>query len=315
MVYKWFVIINPTSGNGTSKKKWPLIFNELQKQQFDFEFSFSEYKKHSFELIQNAILQGFTKFICIGGDGTLHNIINGILSFNQPSTSTSLNNISDIKIGIIPIGTGNDWVKNYNIPTNYKKAIEIIKNEHTIKQDIGKINLTAQNKIVYFNNLAGIGFDGYVVHKVHKYKNLGSLAYITGAIVSLTSYKKPMLEIIFNNTKIKAKTLMLLIGICKFSGGGMQLTKNSNPQDGLFDISFIKKITLIQVIKNIQNLFNGKITSHKLVKNYKTCELKVNIIDSQTTYIQADGELIDSSNFIVSILPSTLSFIIPSPNS
>jgi len=83
----------------------------------------------------------------------------------------------------------------------------------------------------------------------------------------------------------------------------------------LFDISFIKKITLLQVIKNIQNLFNGKITSHKLVKNYKTSELKVNIIDSQTTYIQADGELIDSSNFIVSILPSTLSFIIPSPNS
>jgi len=304
MVSKWFVIINPTSGNGTSKKKWPLIFNELKKQQIDFEYSFSEYKKHSYKLIQNAILQGFTKFICIGGDGTLHNIVNGILSLNPIY-------ISEIKIGIIAIGTGNDWVKNYNIPTNYKKAIEIIKNEHTIKQDIGKINLTAENKIVYFNNLAGIGFDGYVVHKVHKYKNLGSLAYITGAIVSLTSYKKPMLEILFNNTKIKSKTLMLLIGICKYSGGGMQLTKNSNPTDGLFDITFITYFYLLEVLKNIQNLFNGKITNHTLVKNYKTSELKVNILDNQTTYIQADGELIGSGNFSVSILPKALNFIIP----
>ncbi len=304
MVSKWFVIINPTSGNGTSKKKWPLIFNELKKQQIDFEYSFSEYKKHSYKLIQNSILQGFTKFICIGGDGTLHNIVNGILSLNPIY-------ISEIKIGIIAIGTGNDWVKNYNIPTNYKKAIEIIKNEHTIKQDIGKINLTAENKIVYFNNLAGIGFDGYVVHKVHKYKNLGSLAYITGAIVSLTSYKKPMLEILFNNTKIKSKTLMLLIGICKYSGGGMQLTKNSNPTDGLFDITFITYFSLLEVLKNIQNLFNGKITNHTLVKNYKTSELKVNILDNQTTYIQADGELIGSGNFSVSILPKALNFIIP----
>jgi len=308
MITKWFVIINPTSGNGTSKKKWPLIFNELKKQQLDFEFSFSEYKKHSYKLIQNAILQGFTKIICIGGDGTLHNIVNGILSLNPIY-------ISEIKIGIIPIGTGNDWVKNYNIPTNYKKAIEIIKNEHTTKQDIGKINLTTENNVVYFNNLAGIGFDGYVVHKVHKYKNLGSLAYITGAIVSLTSYKKPILEIIFNNTKLKAKTLMLLIGICKFSGGGMQLTKKPNPIDGLFDISIINKFTLLEVFKNIPNLFNGKITNHKLVKNYKTSELKINVTDTQNTYIQADGELIGSGNFNVSILPSALNFIIPTPHS
>lgn len=304
MVSKWFVIINPTSGNGTSKKKWPLIFNELKKQKFDFEYSFSEYKNHSFKLIQKAINQGFLKFICVGGDGTLHNIINGVLSLNTI-------HISEIKIGIIPIGTGNDWVKTYNIPTNYKKAIDIIKTEQTTKQDIGKINFIAENKIIYFNNLAGIGFDGYVIHKIHKFKNLGSFAYLAGAIVGLTSYKKPMLEIIFNSSKIKAKSLMLLIGICKFSGGGMQLTKNPNPQDGLFDISFIKKITLFKVMKNIPNLFNGKITHHKLVKNYKTSELKVNILDNQTTYIQADGELIGSGNFSVSILPMVLSFIIP----
>ena len=79
---KWFVIVNPTSGNGASIKKWPLIFNELKQQQFNFEFVITTHKYHAENLVQNAIIKGFKKFICIGGDGTLHAIVNGILSLN-----------------------------------------------------------------------------------------------------------------------------------------------------------------------------------------------------------------------------------------
>lgn len=301
---KWFVTVNPTSGNGASKKKWPLIFNELKQQQFSFEFAITTHKFHAENLVQNAINKGFKKFICVGGDGTLHAIVNGILSSNTLNTSK-------IKIGIIPIGTGNDWVKTYNISKNYKEAIQIIKTENTVQQDIGKITLNPENKNIYFNNLAGIGFDGYVVNKVHKFKNLGSLAYLSGALVSLFSYKKPLLELTFNSTVIKSKTLLLFIGICKFCGGGMQLTKNPNTTDGLFDISFVKNITFFQIIANIPGIFNGKITDKKIVENYKTNQLKIKVLDNQETYIQADGELIGSGDFNVTLLPKALNFIVP----
>ena len=300
---KWFVIVNPASGNGSAKKKWPLIQHELIVQNFQFEVAFTEYEKHSLLLIENALKQGFLKFICVGGDGTLHNIVNGILTINPA-------NISVIKIGIIAIGTGNDWIKTYHITKNYKKTIQIIKTEHTIKQDIGKLTIGTENDIVYFNNLAGIGFDGYVVNKVNKYKNLGVLAYLIGALVSITSYKRSTLEINFNTTKLKGKTLMLLIGLCNYSGGGMQLTKNPNPTDGLFDISFIQKITLFTLLGNIRGLFTGTITNHPLIKNYKTSELKIKVLNSHKTYIQADGELIGTGNFKVSILPKKLQFIV-----
>lgn len=301
---KWFVIINPTSGNGVAKKKWNPIYNELKKQQFDFDFSFTDYKKHSKELLDKALKQGITKFICVGGDGTFHTIVNAIFSLN-PS------NISEIKLGIIPVGTANDWVKTYKISKNYKTAIKTIKEEFTIKQDIGKLLIYENNSVVYFNNLAGIGFDGYVVNKVHKFKYLGFLAYLTGAFISLASYKKSKLEIVFNNTEIKEKTLMLLIGICKYSGGGMQLTKNANPIDGLFDISHINKISLITLLGNIGGLFNGNITSHKLVKNYKSSQLKITVLDDEKTFIQADGEIVGSGSFEAEIIPKTLHFIVP----
>jgi len=300
----WFVIINPTSGNGASKKKWPLIYNELKKEKFYFKFSITKHKTHAIELVQTAIKNNFKKIICVGGDGTLHTIVNGILSSNTT-------NISEIKIGIIPIGTGNDWVKTYHISKDYKKAIKIIKAENSIKQDIGKIKLLNTKKTIYFNNLAGIGFDAFVVNKVHKFKNLGSLAYLTGALVSLFSYKKSLLEIYFNKKNIKSKTLLLFIGICNYCGGGMQLTKNPNPTDGLFDISFVKNITLFQLLTNLTGLFNGKITNHKIVENYKTNSLVIKVLDSKKTYIQADGELIGSGDFRVTLLPKAIQFIVP----
>ena len=79
MSTKWFVVINPTSGNGASKKKWPEIYTELIHQNFDFEFAFTEYEKHSIVLIQNAIQQGFKKIIYIAGDGTINNLVNAVL--------------------------------------------------------------------------------------------------------------------------------------------------------------------------------------------------------------------------------------------
>ena len=304
MYQKWFVIINPTSGNGKSKKLWPVISHELSKNNIDFEFSFTKYEKHSTTLIQNALNKGFKKFISVGGDGTLHNIVNGILILK-------IKNISEIKIGVIPIGTGNDWIKTYGISTNYKKAIQTIKKENTIYQDIGKITLSTNNKPYYFNNLAGIGFDGFVVNKVNKYKYLGFLAYLTGALVSLTKFKNNNLKINFNSTELKGKSLMFLFGICKYSGGGMQLTKDVKVRNGLFDISYIENIDLLTVITNIVNLFNGKITNHKAIKTFKSNKIEVEILSKHKAYIQADGELIPTDHFKVSILPKAIQFIVP----
>ncbi|SDW09162.1 lipid kinase, YegS/Rv2252/BmrU family [Lutibacter oricola] len=304
MNLKWFVIVNPTSGNGISKKLWPKIKQELIAQQFNFEVAFTEHEEHSTELVQNAINNNFLKIISVGGDGSLHNIINGIFNSN-------ITNYKSIKLGVIPIGTGNDWVKSYQIPINYKKAIEIIKEEYIYQQDIGKLSLTTLKKDFYFNNLAGIGFDGHVVNKVHKYKYLGFLAYIIGALVSLIGFKRKNLHIEFNETTISGKSLMLLIGIGKYSGGGMQLTENVKTNDGLFDISYVKKVSFFTVIKHISKIFNGKATQLPIFNTYKTSVIKVSIKNNENIYIQADGELIETDNFTASIIPRALQFIVP----
>ncbi|HLV38808.1 diacylglycerol kinase family protein [Xanthomarina sp.] len=298
----WFVIINPTSGNGSSKKKWPEIQKLLISYQFNFEFAFTQYANHSSELIQEAINQGFRYFICIGGDGTLHNMANGIMLQKEvPST--------EIYVGVIPIGTGNDWVKTHYISTDFEKAIQTIQNGNLKQQDVGKLLLLkADKQPTYFVNLAGVGFDGYIVSKVHKYKHFGAIAYLFGALLGLFSFKNFHSKVIINSEVIESKTLMIIVGIGKYAGGGMQLTNTSNPYDGMFDISIAKNISKRDIIKNISKLFNGKITNHKKVETFKADSISIEILDTKQPFIETDGEIVGTGNIQISILKNAFSF-------
>jgi YegS/Rv2252/BmrU family lipid kinase len=294
----WFVVINPTSGNGKAKKLWPKIKQELNNQGFKYNFQFTQHDKHSIDLIQNTVNQNIKHIICIGGDGTIHNTINAImLQKTVPS--------HQIHLGVIPIGTGNDWVKTHQISLNYKKAIQIIKNGALKQQDIGEIQL--QNRVIFFNNLAGIGFDGYVVSKVHKYKHLGAIAYLYGTLKGLFTFKNFDVEINCNQTKIKTKALMVLVGLCQYSGGGMQLTKTPIIDDGLFDISIAHNFKAFDIVKNIIKLFNGLVTKDPKIESLKTTQISIETKDKNLP-IQADGELIGYGSFSVTIHPKALSF-------
>ncbi|NVK51994.1 MAG: diacylglycerol kinase family lipid kinase [Flavobacteriaceae bacterium] len=298
----WFVIVNPTSGNKKSKKNWNTIATTLKNQGISFSVAFTQYTHHEFELVQTAIKNGFTKIISVGGDGTLHHIVNGIM--NQ-----HLVDVTKITLAVIPIGTGNDWVKTYNISAKIEKSILIIKKGATILQDIGL--LQTKNKQVYFNNVAGIGYDGYVVNKLKKLKRFGSIAYLLSGLYGLLFYKKTDFNIEINNQYINTRCLMIVFGICKFSGGGMQFTHRVNPTDGLLDITIAKNLSLFDLLLNLPKLYNGNIVYHKKIETYKTTHLKISTSTTNKPFIQADGELIDSGSVTVSIIPNAIRIIVP----
>ena len=247
----WFLILNPIAGNGKSKKNWKKISAFLKSQHIQFSYAFTKYSKHETVLVVNAIKNGFTKIISVGGDGTLHHIVNGIMSQNIVESSA-------IQLAVLPIGTGNDWVKTYNIPTKIENSIAIIKKNNTILQDISKIELDS-GEIFYSNNLAGIGYDGYVTYKLNKLKRLGSIAYLLSGLSGLFFYKKTIFKIEINNQIIETTCLMALIGICKYAAGGMKLTNYTSTSNGFFDITIVKNLSLIDLIRNLPKLYNGKI--------------------------------------------------------
>jgi len=304
MIHTWYIIINPTSGMGKSKRNWKKIENLLNKYEINFEYIFSNYSKHETELVKEAIRKGYRKIISIGGDGTLFNILNGVM------TQEYINPL-DIEIGVIPFGTGNDWTRSHKIPRNLEKAIQIIIAGKTVKQDVGYLELLNENKSAYFNILAGSGFVGHVVHKTNKIKKVGPLAFALGTLLSLTGHKLNTLKIHINDEIIKTKSLLTIVGNLKFTGGGMQLTKNPNSLDGLLDVTIARHINKPTIIGNIFNLFNGKIVNHRLVSNYKTDKLKIEIEDNTNSFVIADGEMIGKGGYQVELIPLAVTYIVP----
>jgi YegS/Rv2252/BmrU family lipid kinase len=297
----WFIIANPTSGNRNFSKQWKEIQQLLIAKKIDFSFAFTQFSKHEIELVDTVIQQGFRNIISIGGDGTLHHVVNGIMLQRYVKTS-------DITIAVIPLGTGNDWIKTYSIPNNIEKAIEIIHRKKTILQDIGALK-TDTKDISYFNNVAGLGYDGYIVNKLNSLKRFGSIAYLLAGISGLLFYKKSVFKIIFDDTEIETNCLMTLFGICKYSAGGMQFTKNVNPSDGLLDITIAKNLNLFDLFYNIIKLYNGSIVYHKKIGTYKTKEITV-IPNTSKPFIQADGELIGTGKVTVKIIKQAIRFVI-----
>ncbi|MBL4905333.1 MAG: diacylglycerol kinase family lipid kinase [Flavobacteriaceae bacterium] len=300
----WFLIVNPISGNGSSKKNWNVITRSLKKHDIHFSFVFTEYSKHETILVQQAIKNGFTKIISVGGDGTLHHVVNGIMSQNIVESTA-------IQLAVIPIGTGNDWVKTYNIPTKIDKSIAIIKKNNTLFQDIAKIELE-NNEIFYANNLAGIGYDGYVTNKLDKLKRFGAIAYLLSGLAGLLLYKKSKFKIEINNKVIETVCLMTLFGICKYSGGGMKLTAYKSSTDGLFDVTIAKNLSLLDFIFNLPRLYNGKIVHHKKVLTYKTNTIKITPLSKENIpFIEADGEVIGKGAVKATIITKAIQFIVP----
>ena len=224
----WFLIVNPSAGNTNFRKSWICIQSLLKTKEIYFSFAFTQYTKHELVLVDEAIKQGYRNFISVGGDGTLHHVVNGIMM--QRYTKTS-----NIKLGVIPLGTGNDWIRTYKIPNSIEKAINVIVNNTIIFQDIGCITLISGKK-EYFNNLAGIGYDGYVVKNLKYLKKLGSIAFLLSGLYSLGILKSRFK---------KEKFLTIVTSNNPSLGFGSFVTCNPPPEYLQIPNTIIKHFSLI----------------------------------------------------------------------
>ena len=297
----WFVVVNPMAGAGKAKALWNKIKTGLESADLVFEHALSEYAGHEAVLSRDAVLGGYTQIISVGGDGTIQKVVNGL--YSQKKISPKL-----IIIGVIACGTGNDWIKTHNIPLNYKKAVQAVVNKKIKAQDLGKLQISGKkNKTLYFINYAGAGFDCFVLSKLYRYKRFGALSYFLCAIVNFMRFKNLKITVVLDSATIKANVFLLGIGLCSFTGGGMRLTKNADPFDGLFDITIAQDFTKIDIIRNLPRLFNGELFKDRKVFTYRSKKIRL-FSDNGGVLSQADGEILENGSLNYSIVPAGFMF-------
>lgn len=303
MKKEWMVIVNPKAGQGLATEFWEKIGQQLKQNLFDFQFYFTEKNGKTIEQTKKMIENGIENLIVIGGDGTLHEVANGIMLQNRiPSTA--------VHLGIIPIGTGNDWIKTMNIPNNISEAINIIKNGNRIFQDVGcaTYHIDSQVQKRYFINTAGTGLDSIVVEKTNQQKNRSkssTIAYFSNLLKAFYHYKPVQISIETDDgAKISGKMLSFAVGIGRYNGGGMLPFPNANPTDGLFDGVFINNMSKLKMVFSFQKLYQGTLNTVKETHCFKAKHISINA--ESPIFLEADGETLGYAPFTFDIIPKAL---------
>lgn len=300
---EWFIIVNPNAGKRKGEKDWLEIAALLTAAGIRFVNVFTEHRGHAVMLTRKYIENGYRNIIVVGGDGTLNEVVNGI--FTQAHVPGD-----KIVLAMIPVGTGNDWCRMYNIPGDYKQAIKLITKRKLFIQDTGIIKYISSEgfeKTRYFINMAGMGFDALVAKKTNNQKDLGKsnpLSYVVNILSSLFLYTITKVTILLDNENIASDIFSMSVGICQYNGGGMKQAPDALPDDGLFDMTLIKPIGKFKIIRNIIKLFDGSFTRLPEVSTYRSS--KIIIHSEPPMFMEADGESLGHTPFVFNILPQSL---------
>ena len=192
----WKVIVNLKAGSGKCDRDWPAIKDLLEKLGVVFSFDITEYKYHAIELVRKAIHEGYRNFIAVGGDGTLHEVLDGIMSQSAIS-------YIEMTVAVIPVGSGNDWIRSHNIPESYRDAVEAIAKGSTTQQDIAEVSTFKDGKphMTYMVNIGGMAFDANVCFHFERMKSKGrsgKMLYVEGVLKAFFGYSSHKFKVVID---------------------------------------------------------------------------------------------------------------------
>lgn len=270
-------IINPVAGKGKTMEVIPTIKKMMANQDnIKYRIALSKYVGNITEIVKSEYENGCREFIAVGGDGTLSEMVNG---FVFPSTEK-------IWFGIIPAGTGNDFVRNFEQQYSVEEIMRGIIQRNFAPIDIGKVNNH------YFVNVCSFGIDGPIIQDTEKYKLKmpGKSSYLFSTIKNGISFNPSNAHVKIDNQEIDGKLLMLAIGNGKYFGGGMKICPDADLNDGFLEVCLVNDVSKLKFIRNISKVYKGKLDELEEVKYYKSNDIEIAV--NQGSYlINVDGNL------------------------
>lgn len=306
----WALIVNPQAGKNRKNKQFERLAASLKAKDIPFHLVFTEYAGHLQPLLKDLITKGFRQFIVSGGDGT----------FGETANALYQQKIIDplaLTFAFSPAGTGNDWARTMQIPSNIRKRVDLIDVGYTIQQDLAKITCLdgKKNPIThYFMNVAGMGFDTFIAKNyLSDNKNMGGLTYYLQTAKGLLKYDNHFFTVAYLHPekgwqKIEGKMFEVAFGLCQYFGGGMKITPNASPTSGLIDLTIIKDVTTAEGFSQLPKMVTGSFINFHKVETSVATKLKLSApIEEQ---IQADGELIGYLPAEIEIVPKAMNVVV-----
>lgn len=288
-------IVNPVAGGGRGRRAHAAIGEFLAARPTnDAEFAFTERPGHAVELARDGAASGFDPVVAVGGDGTVNEVANGMLRFAGAIP----------RLAVVPIGTGNDFARSVGIPSATGEAVGVVLGDSGTARTVDAGRCGDR----YFVVLAASGFAARVAKAVNEapsWSKIGTLPFVFHTLREVVTNRNVELSITLDGTDtIRQPSFMVYVSNCRYSGGGMQLSPEAQPHDGLLDVCLVGDASRRDVVTMLPRVFSGGHIGHPTVSLHRARTVRVD--GPPGVQVQADGEVIGFLPMEIEVVPRAL---------
>jgi diacylglycerol kinase (ATP) len=298
-------LVNPASGNGATGKRWPA----LERQAADFglepEVAMSLGPGGLAGLARDAADAGARLVVAVGGDGTVHEVVNGLLRAERRPLP---------ELGVLARGTGDDFVRALGIPAADIDALGVLRDGGTRELDVGRVTYRTaggDEAESYFVSMAGVGMSGAVARRLNTTsKRLGGrIAGLVATFAVFSRWTNVELRVSVDEEQREGRMEDVLVGNTEFHNGGMRLTPGARPDDGLFDVLLIGDVSKRELVGTLPKLYKGTHLPHPKAELLRGATVTV---ESATPMpIELDGEQPGTTPARFDLVPRALRVRVP----
>ena len=293
-----FVIVNPAAGRGRARRAWEATIRPmLQSGGLSFTEVYEDRPGAAVLLAEQATRDGWEIVAAVGGDGTVHEVLNGILAPSAADRPT---------LAVIPGGTGNDFARGVGIPRDmYVAARLLLDGGQRRRVDVGRVNDR------YYGTIAGVGFDAEVAAEVNRWPKwvAGTVVYTAGILKKLLTYRCAPSRITIDGESLELPMFLLAAANTPWYAGGMYMAPHARADDGRLEVILARDLTRIETLAVLPKVFSGEHLRHPKVSHREAGEILVT--SDVPLAIHADGETVGWAPAHFRALPQALEVLVP----
>lgn len=293
------VIANPRAGRGKVGTHLPEIERILTDAQLSHRIARTTHPGHATAIARDALARGERFLVAVGGDGTVHEVVNGMIDGGQPVAA-------DAVLGVIAAGSGCDFVRSFGLPGDALQAARHLAGDQVRPVDVGQVTFTAGSAELtrYFPNIAEAGLGGAVAARAARLPaRLGPARYLAGFWLTLPGFRPATVRLDADGQAYQWRAHNVVVANCRFYGGGMQISPKCEPDDGALDV-LVMVGPKSDAFTALPKIYRGTHLPHRNIAELRVSRIR---IDADPPFlIEADGETLGTTPATFEIIPAPI---------
>lgn len=302
-------VVNPRAAGGKTGRRWPHIARTLEQRLGPVSVRMTEASGDATALARGLLEEGYDLIVAVGGDGTINEVVNGLLENDQPVRPQA-------RLGILPLGTGGDFRRTLGIGATIEEAVETLSTGVPLKMDVARAAFRARDGTRarrYFVNVASFGMGGEVAARAENAARPlgGTVAFLWATLGVFLGYRGKKVRLVLDDTKLPAEFFVthVAVGNGEFQGGGMHPCPQAVLNDGLLEVTIIEHLGMFELARDIRILYSEDVYRHPKVRHHRA--RKVAAESDEPTYLEVDGEPVGQLPLEAVVLPERISVMVP----